>query len=106
MLELAEACGIPTRWSCRTGVCHTCESGLLSGAVGYSPVSTLPPTAVRAPLAAEATAAAPTPETSSGANAPADNNRQQRGRRPWTCRGSCRLRQPRHLGTYPSAHQL
>ncbi|WP_371785888.1 MOSC domain-containing protein [Streptosporangium subroseum] len=37
LLELAEACDVPTRWSCRTGVCHTCESGLLSGAVGYSP---------------------------------------------------------------------
>jgi ferredoxin-NADP reductase/ferredoxin len=37
LLELAEACDVPTRWSCRTGVCHNCESGLLSGAVEYSP---------------------------------------------------------------------
>jgi ferredoxin-NADP reductase/MOSC domain-containing protein YiiM len=37
LLELAEACDVPVRWSCRTGVCHTCETGLLSGAVGYSP---------------------------------------------------------------------
>jgi ferredoxin len=37
LLELAEACGVPTRWSCRTGVCHTCETGLLSGAVRYDP---------------------------------------------------------------------
>jgi ferredoxin-NADP reductase/MOSC domain-containing protein YiiM len=37
LLELAEACSVPTRWSCRTGVCHNCESGLLSGEVGYSP---------------------------------------------------------------------
>jgi ferredoxin len=28
---------VPTRWSCRTGVCHNCESGLLSGDVTYSP---------------------------------------------------------------------
>jgi len=28
---------VPTRWSCRTGVCHTCESGMLSGAVDHSP---------------------------------------------------------------------
>jgi ferredoxin len=28
---------VPTRWSCRTGVCHRCESGLLSGGVGYAP---------------------------------------------------------------------
>ncbi|MGN9780776.1 MOSC domain-containing protein [Nonomuraea sp. ZG12] len=37
LLELAEACDVPTRWSCRTGVCHNCESGLLSGSVGYAP---------------------------------------------------------------------
>ncbi|MFD5115861.1 MOSC domain-containing protein [Streptomyces sp. NPDC058391] len=37
LLELAEACDVPTRWSCRTGICHTCETALLSGAVGYSP---------------------------------------------------------------------
>lgn len=37
LLELAEACDVPTRWSCRTGVCHTCETGLLSGAVDYQP---------------------------------------------------------------------
>src|SRR6516164_3455049 len=33
ILELAEACDVPVRWSCRTGVCHNCESGLVSGAV-------------------------------------------------------------------------
>jgi ferredoxin-NADP reductase len=37
ILELAEACDVPARWSCRTGVCHTCESGLVSGAVVYGP---------------------------------------------------------------------
>jgi ferredoxin-NADP reductase/MOSC domain-containing protein YiiM len=37
LLELAEACDVPVRWSCRTGVCHTCESGLVSGAVAYGP---------------------------------------------------------------------
>jgi ferredoxin-NADP reductase/MOSC domain-containing protein YiiM len=37
ILELAEACGVPVRWSCRTGVCHNCESGLISGAVVYGP---------------------------------------------------------------------
>lgn len=37
LLEFAEACNVPTRWSCRTGVCHTCETGLLSGVVAYSP---------------------------------------------------------------------
>ncbi len=37
LLELAEACDVPVRWSCRTGVCHTCESGLVSGTVSYRP---------------------------------------------------------------------
>jgi ferredoxin-NADP reductase len=37
VLELAEACDIPTRWSCRTGVCHTCTTPLLSGDITYSP---------------------------------------------------------------------
>jgi ferredoxin-NADP reductase/MOSC domain-containing protein YiiM/ferredoxin len=37
ILELAEACDVPVRWSCRTGVCHNCESGLISGAATYKP---------------------------------------------------------------------
>jgi ferredoxin-NADP reductase len=37
LLELAEACDVPVRWSCRTGVCHTCESSLISGTVSYQP---------------------------------------------------------------------
>ena len=37
ILEMAEACDVPVRWSCRTGVCHNCESGLVSGAVAYGP---------------------------------------------------------------------
>ncbi|UWM79236.1 MOSC and FAD-binding oxidoreductase domain-containing protein (plasmid) [Rhizobium sp. WSM4643] len=37
LLELAEACDVPVRWSCRTGVCHTCETGLVEGSVGYQP---------------------------------------------------------------------
>jgi ferredoxin-NADP reductase/MOSC domain-containing protein YiiM len=37
LLELAEACDVPVRWSCRTGVCHTCETGLLAGNVRYAP---------------------------------------------------------------------
>jgi ferredoxin-NADP reductase/MOSC domain-containing protein YiiM len=37
ILELAEACDVSVRWSCRTGVCHNCESGLVSGEVAYEP---------------------------------------------------------------------
>jgi ferredoxin-NADP reductase len=37
LLELAEACDVPARWSCRTGVCHTCITGLISGSITYQP---------------------------------------------------------------------
>jgi ferredoxin-NADP reductase len=37
LLALADACDVPTRYSCRTGVCHTCVTPLLSGGVTYSP---------------------------------------------------------------------
>ena len=37
LLELAEACDVPVRWSCRTGVCHTCVTGLIGGSVIYNP---------------------------------------------------------------------
>jgi MOSC domain-containing protein YiiM/ferredoxin-NADP reductase/ferredoxin len=43
LLELAEACDVPVRWSCRTGVCHNCESGLISGSVTYEPDPLDPP---------------------------------------------------------------
>ena len=37
VLELAEACDVQVRWSCRTGVCHTCETTLLDGDLHYDP---------------------------------------------------------------------
>ncbi|MCU1296720.1 MAG: domain containing protein [Acidobacteriaceae bacterium] len=37
LLELAEACDVPVRWSCRTGVCHTCMTGLIGGSITYDP---------------------------------------------------------------------
>jgi ferredoxin-NADP reductase/MOSC domain-containing protein YiiM/ferredoxin len=43
VLDLADACDVPTRWSCRTGVCHTCVTPLLSGDVTYSPAPLEPP---------------------------------------------------------------
>ncbi|HEY4359953.1 MAG TPA: MOSC and FAD-binding oxidoreductase domain-containing protein [Bryobacteraceae bacterium] len=43
MLELAEACDVPVQWSCRTGVCHTCECALIGGAVHYAPDPLQPP---------------------------------------------------------------
>lgn len=36
LLELAEACDIPTRYSCRSGVCHTCVTGVVAGAATYT----------------------------------------------------------------------
>ncbi|MGD0392910.1 MAG: MOSC and FAD-binding oxidoreductase domain-containing protein [Acidimicrobiales bacterium] len=43
LLELAESCDVAVRWSCRTGVCHTCETTLIEGAVDYSPDPVEPP---------------------------------------------------------------
>ncbi|MGA2948742.1 MAG: MOSC and FAD-binding oxidoreductase domain-containing protein [Candidatus Sulfotelmatobacter sp.] len=37
LLELAEACDVPVRWSCRIGVCHTCMTGLIDGSIIYNP---------------------------------------------------------------------
>jgi ferredoxin-NADP reductase/MOSC domain-containing protein YiiM len=43
VLELADACDVPTRWACRTGVCHTCTTPLLAGGVSYAPDPLEPP---------------------------------------------------------------
>ena len=43
VLNLADACDVPTRWSCRTGVCHTCTTPLLSGDITYNPDPLEPP---------------------------------------------------------------
>jgi ferredoxin-NADP reductase/MOSC domain-containing protein YiiM len=48
LLELAEACSVPVRWSCRSGVCHNCESGLIEGALRYDPEPIDPPSDGRA----------------------------------------------------------
>jgi ferredoxin-NADP reductase/MOSC domain-containing protein YiiM len=45
LLDLADACDVPSRWSCRTGVCHTCITPLLAGAVTYAPEPLDPPPA-------------------------------------------------------------
>ncbi|MGH7911249.1 MAG: MOSC domain-containing protein [Candidatus Dormibacteraceae bacterium] len=43
LLEMAEACDVPTRWSCRTGVCHTCMTPIIAGAITYRPNPLEPP---------------------------------------------------------------
>ena len=43
LLELAEACDVPVRWSCRTGVCHNCETTLIAGDLDYNPEPVEPP---------------------------------------------------------------
>jgi ferredoxin-NADP reductase/MOSC domain-containing protein YiiM len=43
LLELAEACDVPVRWSCRTGVCHNCETTLIAGSLDYDPDPVEPP---------------------------------------------------------------
>jgi ferredoxin-NADP reductase/MOSC domain-containing protein YiiM len=50
LLELAEACDVPVDWSCRTGVCHRCESGLVDGELRYEPEPLEPPETGRALL--------------------------------------------------------
>ena len=43
LLDLAEACDVPVRWSCRTGVCHSCETTLIAGRLAYDPDPVEPP---------------------------------------------------------------
>ena len=43
LLELAEACDVPVRWSCRTGVCQSCETALIAGTLDYDPEPVEPP---------------------------------------------------------------
>jgi ferredoxin-NADP reductase/MOSC domain-containing protein YiiM len=43
LLDLSEACDVPVRWSCRTGVCHSCEAALIGGSVTYEPAPLDPP---------------------------------------------------------------
>ena len=45
LLELAEACDVPVRWACRTGVCHSCETALIAGGVSY-PLDPVDPPAI------------------------------------------------------------
>jgi ferredoxin-NADP reductase len=45
LLEFAEACDVPVQWSCRTGVCHNCETALISGTVDYTLEPLDPPAA-------------------------------------------------------------
>lgn len=35
ILDLAEACDVPTRFSCRSGVCHMCVTGMVAGSATY-----------------------------------------------------------------------
>lgn len=44
ILELAEACDVPTRFSCRSGVCHVCVTGVVAGTTTYIQQPLEPPT--------------------------------------------------------------
>ncbi len=35
ILDLADACEVPTRFSCRSGVCHVCVTGVVAGTTTY-----------------------------------------------------------------------
>jgi ferredoxin len=41
--ELAEACDVPVRWSCRTGACQACKTTLIAGELDYKPDPVEPP---------------------------------------------------------------
>jgi hypothetical protein len=43
LLEVAEACDVPVRWSCRTGVRHNRETALIGGDVSCRPDRVEPP---------------------------------------------------------------
>ncbi len=43
ILDLAEACDVPTRFACRSGVCHLCKTGIVSGTITYVRTPLEPP---------------------------------------------------------------
>ena len=43
ILDLAEACDVPTRFSCRSGVCHVCVTGVVAGTTTYVQAPLEPP---------------------------------------------------------------
>ncbi|WAJ44648.1 MOSC and FAD-binding oxidoreductase domain-containing protein [Mycobacterium sp. Aquia_216] len=43
LLDFAEACDVPTRFSCRSGVCHLCETGVVAGTTKYVQAPLEPP---------------------------------------------------------------
>jgi ferredoxin-NADP reductase/MOSC domain-containing protein YiiM len=43
LLDLADACDVPTRWGCRTGVCHACSTPVLDGDITHEPPPLEPP---------------------------------------------------------------
>ena len=45
ILDLAEACDVPTRFSCRSGVCHLCVTGVVAGTTTYVQQPLEPPAA-------------------------------------------------------------
>jgi ferredoxin-NADP reductase/MOSC domain-containing protein YiiM len=43
ILDVAEACDVPTRFSCRSGVCHICETDIVDGSISYVQAPLDPP---------------------------------------------------------------
>lgn len=43
ILDFAEVCDVPTRFSCRSGVCHVCETGVVAGTTKYIQAPLEPP---------------------------------------------------------------
>jgi ferredoxin-NADP reductase/MOSC domain-containing protein YiiM len=43
LLDFSEACDVPTRFACRSGVCHVCETGIVDGTISYVQTPLEPP---------------------------------------------------------------
>jgi ferredoxin-NADP reductase/MOSC domain-containing protein YiiM len=43
ILDMAEACDVPTRFACRSGVCHVCVTGVVAGETRYVQTPLEPP---------------------------------------------------------------
>ena len=104
LLELADACDVPTRWSCRSGVCHTCTTPLLSGSVSYAPDPLEPRPMERC------SSAAPGPATTScwiceSHDDTTAGRRPRRGRCQPGHRPAARHLRPASTGQRPAQHQ-
>src|ERR1019366_3301275 len=87
-----EACDVPVRWSCRTGMCHTCATAIMSGAFSYAPEPVDDPT-----TAARSSAARSHATTSSSACDHLARPERVRKRSTGNNGGTCTLHNAQHV---------